>query len=210
MALACFAGRTLASAAEPQQGTIAIVHTNDIHCSFQKTDTTYGYAEIAAFYSQTKQQYGEGNTLLVDAGDFVSGAAVGALSKGQDLVALVNAVGYDVAAVGNHEFDYTAAHLDELAADMDFPFVSCNYMSLKTDELVFNPYEILSAGGKKIAFVGVTSPESLTKSNPSNFWDGDGRFRIQAAPSRLAIGKPADSFSRNGERMAAVTRYAPV
>ena len=98
----------------------------------------------------------------------------GTMTRGQADIELMNAVGYDVAIPGNHEFDYGMDRFLELADKANFPYISCNFN--KAGELVFDPYVIKEFDGVKIAFVGVTTPKSLTSSTPRYFQDEDGNF----------------------------------
>lgn len=112
--------------------------------------------------------------LLVDDGDSIQGEPVGTMTRGEANVKLMNAMGYDVAIPGNHEFDYGMDRFLELAAMADFPYISCNFN--KQGELVFDPYVIKEYDGVKIAFVGVTTPKTLTSSTPRYFQNDEGEF----------------------------------
>ena len=100
------------------------------------------------------------------------GEPIGMMTEGEAIIDLMNAMKYDVAIPGNHEFDYGAQRFLERAEKADFPYISCNIT--KNGELVFDPYVIKEAAGIKIAFVGVTTPWTLTSSNPKNFTDENG------------------------------------
>ena len=106
-------------------------------------------------------------TILVDDGDAIQGEPIGTLSEGAAMIELMNAMHYDVAIPGNHEFDYGADRFLELAEMAEFPYISCNFNYL--GERVFDPYVILEAAGRKIAFVGVTTPETIGSSSPQPF-----------------------------------------
>ncbi|MCR5746924.1 MAG: bifunctional metallophosphatase/5'-nucleotidase [Lachnospiraceae bacterium] len=150
---------------------IVVVFTNDVHCG---VDDAIGYAGLSAY---KKKMESEGNdVLLIDAGDAVQGGFIGMLSKGEAIIRLMNKVGYDMAIPGNHEFDYGMEQFLKFSKIAEFPYISCNLTDLKTQEKLFDPYIIFEAGGKKIAFVGATTPSSLTSSNPANFQDENGEY----------------------------------
>ena len=161
---------TAAFAAETAEKTddIVILHTNDVHCS---VDDSIGYAGLAAYKADKLKQ--TDYVALVDAGDAVQGGTVGALSKGEYIIDIMNKVGYDVAAPGNHEFDFGMDKFLALAAKSSAEYVSANFVDAK-GETVFNPYVIKTYGDKKVAFVGVSTPESYTKSTPAYFQDENG------------------------------------
>ena len=147
---------------------ITILYTNDVHTYI---DGDLNYASIAAM----KQEYAKtGSVLLLDAGDHIQGTAYGALDKGANIIKLMNAAGYDLATLGNHEFDYGMEGAMNAIKWAEFPYVSCNFYH-ETDGVrganVLDSYKIFEAGGKKIAVIGVTTPESFTKSTPAYFMD---------------------------------------
>lgn len=167
---------TTVSGAEESAGGkgVVILHTNDVHCGFEADDYTYGIAELSAYKAHLE---GEGyDVILVDAGDFIQGVAIGTLSDGEYPMQIMNAVGYDAAIPGNHEFDYGMDTFFKLADEAEFPYLSANFTDLRTDEKPFQAYTIIEADQMKIAFVGITTPETPSSSRPSNFMDGDGNF----------------------------------
>ena len=107
--------------------------------------------------------------LLVDAGDHIQGTAYGSMDDGATLIELMNEAGYDIATLGNHEFDYGMARAKASIKEADFPYVSCNWVDLRTGLRVLPAVKLFPAGGKWIAFVGITTPESFTKSTPAYF-----------------------------------------
>ncbi len=167
-----FSLTTPALAAVPAQD-IVVLYTNDVHAG---VDTSLGYAGLAAYKSEMETQYGADHVTLVDAGDAVQGEAIATLSKGSYLVDIMNKVGYDVVTLGNHEFDYGMARALELMAMQKAAVVSCNFKSLTTGKAVFNPYKIITYGDTKIAYVGITTPETFTKSTPTYFQDAKGNY----------------------------------
>ena len=112
--------------------------------------------------------------LLVDNGDAIQGEPLGTMTQGEAITELMNALKYDVAIPGNHEFDYGVDRFLELTETAVFPYIGCNFN--KDGEMLFDPYVIFDAGGTKIAFVGVTTPDTLTSSTPKYFKDENGDF----------------------------------
>ena len=153
---------------------IVILHTNDVHCGI---DDSIGYAGLAAYKSEMEAQYGADRVTLVDAGDAIQGGAVGTLSDGAYVIDIMNQVGYDLAVPGNHEFDYGTGNFLELATNRaKFPYLSCNFRELATGSTVLNSYWIEDYDGVKVAYVGISTPESLSKTTPAHFQDGNGVF----------------------------------
>ena len=150
-----------------KNGEIYVLFTSDVHCG---VDQGFGYAGLAQI-RETLEAQGY-TTILVDDGDSIQGESIGTLTKGEAIVDLMNDMDYDVAIPGNHEFDYGMERFLELADMAEYPYISCNFTYL--DELVFEPYTILEAAGLKIAFVGVTTPETVTTSTPSTFMNEEG------------------------------------
>ena len=117
----------------------------------------------------------EGHTvILVDNGDSIQGEPIGTVTRGEAIIELMNEMGYDIAIPGNHEFDYGMEQFLSLIKKADFPYISCNFNY--KGELQMAPYVIKESDGKKIAFVGVTTPKTLTSSTPRNFQDENGEF----------------------------------
>ena len=115
---------------------------------------------------------------LVDAGDAIQGAPVGTLSEGEYLVQIMNKAGYDFAVPGNHEFDYGMEKLLGLSARLDCGYSACNFVNLPSKTQVFAPYRIMEYDDIQVAFVGVATPESITKATPAYFQDQFGRYRF--------------------------------
>lgn len=170
------------SGEEPTAGDIVILYTNDVHCAVDaKTDkegklTNIGYAGVAAYRDEMAALLGAENVTLLDAGDALQGDAIGTMSKGSYLTDIMNQVGYTLFVPGNHEFDYGMARMQELMGQMKAKVISCNFTDLKTNKLVYAPYAIIAYGERKIAYVGVTTPESFTKSTPAYFQDESGAY----------------------------------
>ena len=148
---------------------IIILFTSDIHCGVKSGFGMVGLAQIKEMFKQNGY-----NVLLVDDGDAIQGDALGTLTKGQAIIDLMNAVHYDVAIPGNHEFDYGMDEFLALTKKAEFPYISCNFN--KQGELLLEPYVIKEAAGKKIGFIGVTTPNTLTSSTPKSFMDEKGNY----------------------------------
>ena len=146
---------------------VTILYTNDVHTYIDKQAPKLTYASIAAL----KQSYRDAGkpVLLVDAGDHVQGTAYGSMDEGASIIELMNAAGYDVATPGNHEFDYGMDRAKQIIKDADFPYLSCNWVDLRTNLRVLPSVKVFVKGGVRIAFVGVTTPETFTKSTPAYF-----------------------------------------
>ena len=112
---------------------------------------------------------------LVDCGDAVQGSNIGTLTKGESIVELMNEVGYDVCTFGNHEFDYGIDQLEKLMGMSDAEYICCNFMD--SDGCFVSPYTIRSYGELKIAYIGITTPYTLTSSNPEVFKDENGELK---------------------------------
>lgn len=150
---------------------ITVLYTNDVHSYI---DEDIQYSDIAAY----KDSLGE-DVLLVDAGDHIQGTAYGSMDDGETIVELMNAAGYDLATLGNHEFDYGMEGALSTIENADFEYVSCNFYSINDDgtySTVLAPYAVFEVDGVKIAFIGITTPESITKSTPAYFQDDDGNY----------------------------------
>ena len=150
-----------------EKSEVTILYTNDVHTYIDKQAPELTYAAIAAL-KQSYQNAGK-KVLLVDAGDHVQGTAYGSMDQGASIIELMNAAGYDAATPGNHEFDYGMDRAKELMRDADFLYLSCNWVDLRTNLRVLPEIKVFVRGGVRIAFVGITTPETFTKSTPAYF-----------------------------------------
>ena len=150
-------------------GDIVVLFTSDVHCG---VDQGWGYAGLEQIRN-TLEAKGD-QVLLVDNGDAIQGEAIGTLSSGKAVAELMDKAGYDVAIPGNHEFDYGMENFLEIAGNSTFPYICCNLM--KDGATVLEPYMVFDKGGKKIAFIGVTTPRTITSSTPKYFQDENGNF----------------------------------
>ena len=149
------------NAAAPKED-ITILHTNDVHCDYEK------YAKVATLHKSAD--------LLVDAGDHVQGGVIGTLSKGEYIVDIMNYLKYDAAVPGNHEFDYGMDQFLHIAKDLaKYPYISANFTG-KDGKPYFDAYKMFEVKGVKVAFVGVCTPETFTKCTPTYFQDANGNY----------------------------------
>lgn len=150
---------------------LVILYTNDIHCA---VDSNLGYTGVAAARAAIAEsgRY----TALVDCGDAIQGAPIGTLSTGSYLIDIMNEMGYDVATPGNHEFDYGMERFLALKDMAKFPYLSCNFVDLATGNPVLDSYKIMTFGQLKVAFVGISTPQTITSSTPAYFQDDSGNF----------------------------------
>lgn len=153
---------------------IVILYTNDIHTYI---DGSLSYDVIAAIKADLQTKYA--HVLLADAGDHVQGTAYGSMDKGESIIKMMNAAGYDVATLGNHEFDYGMQGCMNVIDWADYDYLSCNFYHEDNGvrgENILDSYKIFDCGDEKIAFVGITTPETFSKSTPTYFQDGNGKF----------------------------------
>ena len=170
LALALLLSGLTAFAEETAAKDVVVLYTNDVHCGI---DENIGYAGLAAYKKAfAKADY---DVLLVDNGDAIQGGPVGTLSKGEYIIDIMNEVGYDVATIGNHEFDYGMDQFMALREKAKFPYVSANFTDLE-GKPILDPFVIKEAGGRKIAFVGASTPETFTKSTPTYFQNEKGEY----------------------------------
>lgn len=156
------------------EGDVVVLYTNDVHNAYVRADGVLGYPAVAQRKAELES---EGKTvILVDCGDAIQGGVIGSLSKGKYIVSIMEDIGYDFAIPGNHEFDFGMDNFLEIADEAQYKYLSCNFTSLETGEPVLDAYSIVEAGGMKIAFVGVSTPETFTKSTPKYFQNEDGEY----------------------------------
>ena len=161
---------------------VTIIYTNDSHTYINNVNTddegnetkAISFANVAAFANE-KRSAGE-NVLLLDAGDHVQGTAFGGMDEGSSIIRIMNAVGYDAAAIGNHEFDYGQFRFFKLLEEANYPYLSCNFYNVSDESLVLPAFRIFEEGNTKIAVIGVSTPETYTKSAPIYFQNESGEF----------------------------------
>ena len=150
---------------------IVILHTNDMHCGI---NDNLGLATVAQMKKDALQE--TPYVALVDAGDAVQGASIGKLSRGEAVVRMMNAAGYDFAIPGNHEFDYGMERFWQLDKQLKNGYYCANFTDLRTKKLALPAYKIMQFGDTKVAFVGATTPGTLISSTPAFFQDGKGNY----------------------------------
>lgn len=163
-------GNLLIAPAPTANEEIVVLYTNDIHTYINKDLT---YSKVAAL----KDSYPY--ALLVDAGDHIQGTAYGSMDKGETILKLMNAADYDVATLGNHEFDYNMSGCMQAIEWAAFPYISCNFYHETNGvpgENILDSYKVFELSGTKIAFVGITTPETFTKTTPAYFQDENGNY----------------------------------
>ena len=166
-------GNTAAADGE-KSSDIVILYTNDTHAYI---DGPLSYDTIGALKSELEKQYKY--VLLVDAGDHLQGTAFGATDKGASIIHLMNIAGYDLATPGNHEFDYGMDTFLQRVQEAEFPYISCNFYEEfqgVPGDTVLDAFQAYHFGKEIIAFVGITTPESITKSTPAYFQDENGNY----------------------------------
>lgn len=148
-------------------GKLVIVCTNDIH-GYAVTDTSepsVGYAQIKQYREDAIALGAE--TLLLDAGDASQGQPIVNLSKGANAISFMNATGYDAMCPGNHEFDWGVDNFLQNADAAEFPVLCANMLRTADKTLYFEPYKVFETGSYKVGIIGLDTPETLTKANPS-------------------------------------------
>lgn len=159
------------------RGEVTILYTNDVHTYIANTVKDkdgnkvpgLSYGSIVALRDDLKAQGKQ--VALVDAGDHIQGTAYGAMDNGASIVKIMNAAKYDIATIGNHEFDYGAKRVFEVIKEAKYPYVSCNFLYAKNNKPVTDAYKVLKFGKTKVAFIGIMTPETYTKSTPAYFMD---------------------------------------
>ena len=204
-----------ASAAEETGATedgVVILYTNDVHTYIDNNvgegnENGLTYSKVAAL----KDSYD--NALLLDAGDHIQGTAYGSMDKGETIIKLMNAAGYDAATLGNHDFDYDMEGCMQAIEWADYPYLSCNFYHEKdgvAGDPVLDSYKVFEVDGVKIAIVGITTPESFTKSTPSYFQDENGNYIYGIAGGEdgsalyAAVQEAVDAASKEADYVVAL------
>ena len=159
---------------EGKSDDVVILYTNDVHTYI---DGELSYDIIAGVKTELEKSYNY--VILADAGDAIQGTAFGSMDKGATIVKLMNAAGYDVATLGNHEFDYDMDGAMNVIEWAEYPYVSCNFYheeNFVRNENVLDSYVTFVCGDMSVAFIGITTPESFTKSTPAYFQDDNGNY----------------------------------
>ncbi len=168
---------SISAVAEKNAEDIVILYENDVHCAVE------GYSKLAAMKKELAETYAYVG--VVSGGDYVQGSSLGVISQGGYIVDLMNLVGYDAVTLGNHEFDYRLARLNELVDKMNVKPVSCNFQKIGEETSYFEPYSIVSYGDVDIAYIGITTPSTIASSLPAQFKDENGNFIYTFHPNTL-------------------------
>ena len=154
---------------ETKSKDIVILHTNDVHCGVRDT---IGYDGLMLYKKQLQKKYE--NVFLVDAGDHIQGGTIGVITGGEGIIDIMNEMGYEVATLGNHEFDYGIPQLEDCEKKLNCSYISANYCFHKNKTCIYEPYKIIEKNGKKIGFIGVATPQTLSKTYLISILDSDG------------------------------------
>jgi len=154
---------------EESSDDIIILHLNDVHCG---VNDTIGYDGFLLYRDELSKKCP--NIIAVDVGDHIQGGTLGSISEGSAIINIMNKIGFDVAILGNHEFDYGIEQLSKLGENITSKYVSANFCYKKNKTSIFNPYKIIEKGGKKIAFIGVLTPLTFSKTYLSTLRDSNG------------------------------------
>ncbi|MBE6853022.1 MAG: bifunctional metallophosphatase/5'-nucleotidase [Ruminococcus sp.] len=187
---------------------IVVLYTNDVHTYI---DGALSYDVVAAIKDdlQTKYKY----VLLADAGDHIQGTAYGAMDKGESIIRMMNEADYDAATLGNHEFDYNMSGCLNAIEHAEFEYVSCNFYKESDGvrgENVLDSYTLFDCGDEKVAFVGITTPETFSKSTPAYFQDENGRliYNISGGDDGAALRRDLQDAIDSAEAEGATTIIA--
>lgn len=166
------------------EGKLVILHTNDIHGRAVADDASFGYARIAQLKKNLQAQGAE--VLLMDAGDFSQGTPLVNLGYGKNAVEFMNAAGYDIATLGNHEFDWGSDNMEQNMANAKFAVVCANLTRAADGTTVFPANKIYETAIGKVGVFGLDTPETMTKTHPDKvkgiaFAQGEELFAVAAA-----------------------------
>lgn len=159
---------------EGKSNDIVILYINDAHANL---DRPLSYDTIGAIKKQLEKEYRY--VLLVDAGDHLQGTEFGSLDKGATIVQLMNKAGFDLAVPGNHDFDYGMDTFLKRTQEAEFPYLSCNFYHQSDGvrgERLLEPFHAYHFGKEIVAFIGITTPETILNAAPSHFQDDNGNF----------------------------------
>ncbi len=208
---AAFADDATGAAGAQDAETIALLHTNDVHCGMYNYDNKLGYAALADYSTTQRAAHAAGNVTLVDAGDNLQGGILGAESNGALPSKVIGKCGYDVVTVGNHEFDYGVQNFLDLAASQGVSYVCCNF-NRADGSAVFDAYRVVdySVGGKavKIGFIGAVTPSTLTRGDASIFKDDNGDFAWGFCEKEAEGAQPGDALLAAVQAAADAARAA--
>ena len=157
---------------------IVILHTNDMHGSLAPSSSVIGADSVSALKQLD-------DAILADGGDATQGVALASQSKGEDIITIMNAAGYDVMAAGNHEFDYGLEHFDHIREMADFPIISANtYIGdslLCADDDTNGANILIEKNGVKVGIFAITTQETKTATKPENVSGVEFKDEVQTA-----------------------------
>lgn len=185
-------------AGSPDEVAAVILHTNDVHAGYADN---IGYDGLVLYKKELEALYD--HVLLVDAGDAVQGTIIASLSNGTEIIRMMNRAGYDLAAPGNHEFDFGFDALEECSELLSCGYTCANFCTAD-GEPVFSPWKILEAGDLKIGFVATVTPYTFTQTSIRNIVNEVGEpmydFLVDNTGDRLcdALQKRIDEVRANG------------
>ena len=159
LSVTSFAADTDSEAKAEMAGKTVILHTNDVHGAIE------GYAYITALKADYEAKGAE--VILVDAGDYSQGEVYVSDTKGLDAVEMMNATGYNVVSLGNHEFDYGFAQLKDNMSKAKFKVLCADVFNADGTPIFDANYTYTTKSGVKIGFFGMETPETQTKANPA-------------------------------------------
>ena len=150
---------------EQERHSIVILFENDVHCAIE------GYAKIAGLRDAIADTAW---TALVSSGDFIQGNIPGILSRGQYIIDIMRTMRYDAVGLGNHEFDYKVPRQQELFANFNAPVVCCNFFDMDNHRM-YDAYTLCTYGDRRIAYIGVLTPQTEVESERYAFYDEFGQ-----------------------------------
>lgn len=174
---ACTGRKHIVDIPKQNQKSIVILYENDVHCGID------GYAKLAGLRDAI-QNTDTAYAAAVSCGDFLQGGVSGAISRGQYIVDIMRHVGYTAITMGNHEFDYGTPRMKELLPQIQAPIVCCNFFDVDATQPFYAPYVIRQFGEKRVAFVGVCTPESMI-AEAYSFYDDSGHLLYDLKPTQL-------------------------
>ena len=141
----------------PKETKLVILHTNDVHGYVETSDKCLGMEAVAQLKKDYEQQGYD--VLLLDAGDMLQGNAFASYSQGESVVSVMNAAGYDAAALGNHDFDYGSDVLEKRMSEMDFPVLAANITVDATGKPFAEGNAVFTlSDGTKVGVFGLDTP----------------------------------------------------
>lgn len=174
------------------QKSIVILHDNDVHCAIN------GYGKMAGLRNAIVAA-DTAYVMVVSSGDFINGGLVGTLSEGAHIVQIMNAVGYDASALGNHAFDFGGSRLNQLVKSFHGACVSTNFTHANSDSTVYQPYFVKTLGDKRVAFLGCTTPSVMSGAKAVMFDKNDNPVYVMHGQDMAAIvQRQVDALRKDG------------